>query len=68
MGDLDVTYCCQDMLAHSAIACEEHDDPRDCSDVLVIHSEQHGPGLPIRDGGPSFVTIMYCPWYGKRIR
>lgn len=64
-----VGYCCTQMLASSTLVCDRHQDcPEDCPDVLVWHSEQHGPGLPIRDGGSSFLAIWFCPWCGADLR
>lgn len=55
-------HCCSMMRDQSTLDCEQHHDhPIDCPDVLVLHGPQ-GPGLPIRDGGSSWVAIRYCPW------
>lgn len=55
-------HCCPMMRDQSTLDCEQHHDhPIDCPDVLVLHGPQ-GPGLPIRDGGSSWVAIRYCPW------
>ena len=35
--------------------------------VLIVWSERRGPGIPIRDGGSSFITINCCPWCGSKI-
>lgn len=56
------TYCCQTMRDQSTPDCGVHLHPHDCPDVLVVHSEKHGPALPVRDGGGSFVAIRFCPW------
>jgi hypothetical protein len=61
------TWCC-DMMKHSStVDCSMHDDPHDCPNVLVVWSQTHGPGLPVRDGGSSFITINFCPWCGTDI-
>lgn len=59
---MTATYCCPAMRDQSTLDCAVHADVVDCPDVLVIHSEQHGPGLPVRDGGASTVAIRFCPW------
>ena len=61
-------FCCDSMRCHSTLTCTVHDHPRDCPDVLVLWSPGHGAGLPVRDGGASFVIIQYCPWCGKNIK
>lgn len=60
-------YCCDQMQAHSELSCDLHSDPHDCPDVQVIWSAQHGPGLPIRDGGRSILCINFCPWCGTNL-
>ena len=42
-----------------------HDDPFDCPDVVVVFHEIFGEyGIPIRDGGASYLLISHCPWCG----
>lgn len=61
-------FCCDQMQHSSLLTCTQHQDcPEDCPDVLVVHSDQHGAGLPVRDGGSSFVTIRFCPWCGAAL-
>jgi hypothetical protein len=60
-------FCCAVMRDHSTLSCGIHLDPLECPDVLVTWSEVHGPGLPVRDGGSSFIVINHCPWCGSRI-
>lgn len=59
--------CCEAMKRASTLSCTIHTRPEDCPDVLVVWSPQHGPALPVRDGGLSFVTICHCPWCGTLI-
>jgi hypothetical protein len=48
--------------------CEEHLDPFDCADNLVIYSPRFDEyGLIIHDGGHSYVLIEYCPWSGTKL-
>jgi hypothetical protein len=44
--------------------CDNHKNRSNCPDVLIVETGQ-GYGLPIHDGGSSFVEIAYCPWCGK---
>jgi hypothetical protein len=48
--------------------CEQHPDPRDCPDALVISVRSGEYGLPIRDGGSSASVIAYCPWCGTALK
>ena len=55
-------YPCVHMAAHVTADCEEHPDPWDCPDRIIV---QLGPGeyaIPIRDGGRSGIALKYCPW------
>lgn len=61
------TWCCDTMKRMSTMDCSIHDDPHECPDVMVVWSQTHGPGLPVRDGGSSFITINHCPWCGTEI-
>ena len=60
--------CCTVLRDRSTLGCGVHTDPLDCADVLVVWSDYHGAyGLPVRDGGTSRVTIVFCPWCGARL-
>ena len=48
--------------------CETH-DPFDCPDKVVVRvtdTEGRGYGLPVHDGGSSYIRINYCPWCGQK--
>jgi hypothetical protein len=37
-------------------------------DSVVVYNTGHRVyGIPIHDGGSSFITINFCPWCGQRI-
>jgi len=41
-----------------------HDDP----DVaLIYHIRSKRYGIPVRDGGSSYIHITHCPWCGKKL-
>ena len=61
-----MTYCCESMDAHVLQKCDHHPDPFDCPDTVIVKTEP-GFGLPIRDGGSSYIEIHYCPWCGKKL-
>jgi hypothetical protein len=42
--------------------------PFACADALVVYNEVLDEyGLPVHDGGPSYVLISHCPWCGKSL-
>ena len=48
--------------------CEQHPDPHDCPDILIVYFSKYDEyGIPIRDGGSSIVTIHFCPWCGTKL-
>jgi hypothetical protein len=49
--------------------CKQHPDRFDCPDALIHFAESTGEhGIIIHDGGSSFVTILFCPWCGKKLK
>ena len=61
-------HCCAEMTAALGFRCDVHDDPFDCPDTLLIHHPLFREyGLPIRDGGPSYLTISHCPFCGAAL-
>jgi hypothetical protein len=48
--------------------CEQHPDPFECPDVLVVYWPKFDEfGIPIRDGGSSVSNISFCPWCGAAL-
>jgi len=40
----------------------------DCPDATLIRIQSKGKfGIPVRDGGSSFIAIDYCPWCGMKL-
>lgn len=61
-------FCCKKMAAALRHDCKDHETPWDCSDTsLVYHEPFNEYGVPIRDGGMSYLIIDHCPWCGKRL-
>ena len=57
--------CCDFMRTQLSHECEQHPDPRDCPDVLVVYNPRFDEyGMPIRDGGTSSLSMRFCPWCG----
>lgn len=62
------TYCCEDMRVHVELSCDQHSDPMECPDCVVIYvAETQEYGLPVRDGGSSYILIEFCPWCGREL-
>ncbi len=49
--------------------CADHPKPMDCPD-RIIHfvPRQLTYGLPVHDGGSSFIEIKFCPWGGTPLK
>ena len=63
-----VLHCCDDMDRALDHSCDQHADPFDCADtVLVYHEPFNEYGIPIRDGSMSYLLIDHCPWCGTRL-
>jgi hypothetical protein len=63
-----VAHCCEAMGKALDHACEQHADPWECPDTaLVYHEPFNEYGIPIRDGGMSYLRIDHCPWCGARL-
>lgn len=65
---LSTAFCCETMTRALAFTCTQHADPFECPDSLVIYNEVFDEyGLIVHDGGPSYVSIDFCPWCGTRL-
>lgn len=54
-----------DQITHT---CDQHPDPHDCPDILVVYFPRFDEySIPIRDGGTSSSTIRFCPWCGVEL-
>ncbi len=64
----DAAFCCAGMTDALAFVCDQHADPFECGDGLVIYNEVFDEyGLIVHDGGQSYVLIQHCPWCGTRL-
>ncbi len=55
---------CKCILTRIEHTCQQHESPWDC-DTLLIQTSCGDIGIPIRDGGSSYVVIKFCPWCGQ---
>jgi hypothetical protein len=61
-------HCCEEMAAALEFTCDQHADPFECPDtVLIYHEPFEEYGMPIRDGGPSYLVISNCPFCGTKL-
>jgi len=61
-------YCCIDM-AYYLIEDREAKRQEEINYDCVITHDKKGKafGLPIHDGGSSYIKINHCPWCGKQL-
>ena len=63
-----VRHCCEDMRLALDFACDQHADPFECADGLVVYNEVFDEyGIPVHDGGASYLLISHCPFCGARL-
>lgn len=61
-------YCCEMMRSNIEKVCEQHDHAEDCPDRLGTFVPKFNEfGLPVHDGGSSYVIIEYCLWCGRKL-
>ncbi|MGE0768488.1 MAG: hypothetical protein AB7L90_18705 [Hyphomicrobiaceae bacterium] len=61
-------HCCSTMARSLELHCDQHADPFDCPDVALVFHEIFGEyGIPVRDGGASYLLITHCPWCGAEL-
>jgi hypothetical protein len=61
-------HCCAEMQAALEFDCADHDDPFDCPDTVLVFHELFGEyGIPIRDGGISYLLLDHCPFCSTRL-
>lgn len=54
------------MAYHLDDHCDQHLDPYECADTIVVKGSS-GYGIPIHGSGSSHIEIRHCPWCGKRL-
>jgi hypothetical protein len=60
--------CCSEMESRLRWRCAQHPRPNDCPDCVVRFYPGPGRyGIPIHDGGSSYIRIDYCPWCGAKL-
>lgn len=59
-------YPCVHVAYNSVMHCTQHDNAWECPDTALVRVGDVF-GIPVRDGGPSFLQIKHCPWCGIRL-
>lgn len=60
--------CCEVMSIHLATTCDSDTHaPEDCPDIVIRELPDGCIGIPIHDGGSSYIVINYCPWCGRKL-
>lgn len=60
---------CPHMAYYATVPKDYEGDPQDDPDIPVLYyKEAKCYGIPIRDGGSSFLGIKHCPWCGKALK
>ena len=63
-----VRHCCEEMKAALEFDCDQHADPFDCPDTVIVYHEPFEEyGVPIRDGGASYLRLSHCPFCGSKL-
>ena len=58
--------CCKDLEYHTTNRCIHHDKWA-CPDSVLVKLDSIF-GLPVKDGGSSFIQIKFCPFCGAKLK
>lgn len=59
-------FPCIHMAYYSTMVCNDHHDFFECPDMTIV-KDGGEYGIPVRDGGASYIKIDYCPWCGVKL-
>lgn len=63
-----VRHCCISMTQALEHTCQQHETPFDCPDTVLVYNEPFDEyGIPVRDGGETYVIVTHCPWCGTKL-
>jgi hypothetical protein len=63
-----VVHCCGAIEQALQHLCEQHPTPFDCPDTVLVYNEPFNEyGIPVRDGGESYLIVTHCPWCGLEL-
>ena len=62
-----MVFCCESMEYYCGLAAGNAEDFR-LSDAIMLYIDKFDEyGIPVHDGGESYIDIRYCPWCGKKL-
>jgi hypothetical protein len=64
MNKKPLTYCCDSIKLHLEQYFKE---PNSVDSVIKYVAPFDEYGIPISDGGSSFIHVNYCPWCGAKL-
>lgn len=59
------TQCCEIMQYHVALSTDKL--VYDVDTIIRFNKKTGDYGIPIHDGGSSYIKIKFCPWCGKKL-
>lgn len=60
-------FPCVHLAYYATNGCDKHEDEF-CPDAIICKNEtKNNFGIPINDGGGSYIVIRFCPWCGKQL-
>jgi len=59
-------YCCVDM-AYYLIEDKKSKNQKEVNYDSIITQRRQDFGIPIHDGGNSYIEINFCPWCGRKL-
>lgn len=56
------------MERYANFKCKKHTNLFDCPDVVIIYEPKFDEyGIPVKDGGSSYIIINFCPHCGLKL-
>ncbi|MBM7845439.1 DUF6980 family protein [Herpetosiphon giganteus] len=64
---IDLTkYPCIHLAQYAEFHCDQHSDPYECPDALIVYSKKNADFGIIHGDRTSYIQIKYCPWCGTK--
>jgi len=68
-GEDPKKYPCVHIAYHVTEKCGQNADAWECPDITLVFNKKSGAfGIPVRDGGSSYIQIGFCPWCGVQLK
>lgn len=62
------SFCCDDMQVHVTHRCNDPKCQGLCPETIIVRTRLGLYGIPIHDGGSSFIQMFFCPWCATNLR